>query len=313
MKSITIRVVFAIVLVIAIFAGTSFFGYNVKNQNVLLIQFGEVVDIKTEPGIYFKIPFIQTTKTIYVGERLYDLPSSEVITADKKTMSANCYITWKITDSKKYYQTLSSESVAQGRIDVAVYNSMKNVISSIDQEQVISGKDGSLGEAILKKISMEQYGITITANEIKVLDLPEANKNAVYERMISERKAIAAEYRANGERDAKNIRSETDAYVRQLISEAQVVAAKSEAKGESEYYKILADAYEASEDRKNFYNFMIGIEAMKKSLVNGGTITIDQNSPLYDILIDNWDQSTMTEKRVEKSNPNENIETETEN
>lgn len=309
MKGITVRVILAIVLLIAISAGTSFFGYNVKNQNILIIQFGEVVDIKTEPGIYFKIPFIQSTKSIYVGERLYDLPSSEVITADKKTMSANCYVTWKITDPKKYYQTLSSESVAQGRIDVVVYNSMKNVISSIDQDKVISGKDGSLGEAILKKISMEQYGIAITANEIKVLDLPEANKNAVYERMISERKAIAAKYRANGEKDAKNIRSQTDAYVRELISNAQVVAAESEAEGESEYYKILAEAYGASPDSTNFYNFMIGIEAMKKSLENGGTITIDQNSPLYDILIDNWDQST---EIVEDSNPKKNIETETE-
>lgn len=278
-------IVFSVIAILVIFIGTSFFGYNTKNNNVLIVQLGEVVDTKTEPGIYFKIPIIQTTKNIYVGERLYDIPSSEVITSDKKSMIANCYVTWKITDPKKYYQTLSSEAVAQGRIDVVVYNAMKNVISSTSQDDVIGGKDGSLGETIMKKISMEQYGITITANEIKVLDLPDVNKDAVYNRMISERNAIAAEYKANGERDAKNIRSAADAKARTLISDAQVIAASAKAEGESGYFKTLADAYGASPERQEFYNFIIGLDAMKESLTNGGTIAIDKDSPLYNILI----------------------------
>lgn len=275
----------AVIAILVILVGTSFFGYNTKNHNVLLIQFGEVVSTKSDPGIYFKLPIIQKAKSIYVGEQLYDVPASEVITSDKKSMIANCYVTWQITDPKKYYQTLSSESVAQGRIDVAVYNAMKNVISSISQDEVISGKDGSLGDNILKKISMEKYGIAITANEIKVLDLPDSNKTAVYERMISERNAIAAEYTANGDKNAQNIRSVTDAQVRTLVSEAQVIAAEAQAKGESEYFRILAEAYSSSPDRQEFYNFIIGLDAMKESLVNGGTITIDKDSPIYDILI----------------------------
>ena len=280
MKKNVTTIVFSVIAILVIFIGTSFFGYNTKNNNVLIVQLGEVVDTKTEPGIYFKIPIIQSTKKIYVGERLYDIPSSEVITSDKKSMIANCYVTWKITDPKKYYQTLSSEAVAQGRIDVVVYNAMKNVISSTSQDDVIGGKDGSLGETIMKKISMEQYGITITANEIKVLDLPDVNKEAVYNRMISERNAIAAEYKANGERDAKNIRSVADAKARTLISDAQVIAATTKAEGESEYFKTLADAYGASPERQEFYNFIIGLDAMKESLTNGGTIAIDKDSPL---------------------------------
>lgn len=284
MKKNVRTIIFSVIAILVIFVGTSFFGYNTKNNNVLIIQFGEVVDTKTEPGIYFKIPIIQTTKNVYVGERLYDIPSSEVITSDKKTMIANCYVTWQITDPKKYYQTLSSEAVAQGRIDVVVYNAMKNVISSTSQDDVIGGKDGSLGATILNRISMDQYGIDITANEIKVLDLPDVNKEAVYNRMISERNAIAAEYKANGERDAKNIRSAADAKARTLVSDAQVIAATTQAEGESEYFKTLADAYGASAERQEFYNYMIGLDAMKESLANGGTIAIDQNSPLYNIL-----------------------------
>lgn len=285
MKKIVRNVILALVAIFLITVGTSFFGYALKNHNILILQFGEVVDQKTEPGIFFKLPIIQNTKDIFVGERLYDLPASEVITSDKKTMIANCYVTWQVTDPKKYYQTLSSESVAQGRIDVAVYNAMKNVISATSQDEVISGKDGSLGANILQKISMEQYGITINQMEIKVLDLPNENKDAVYNRMISERNAIAAEYRANGERDAKNIRSATDAQVRTIISDAQVIAANTIAEGETEYFQTLAEAYGASQERTDFYNFMIGLDAMKESLANGGTITIDKDSPLYDILV----------------------------
>lgn len=285
MKKATKRIILSILTILVILVGTSFFGYNTKNHTALILQFGEVVDTKADPGIFFKLPIIQKSKSIYVGENLYDVPSSEVITSDKKSMIANCYVTWQITDPKKYYQTLSSESVAQGRIDVAVYNAMKNVISSITQDAVISGKDGSLGDTILNKISMEKYGIAITANEIKVLDLPDSNKKAVYDRMISERNVIAAEYTANGAKNAQNIKSATDAQVRKLVSEAQVIAANTKAEGDSQYFKILADSYSSSPDRQEFYNFIIGLDAMKESLSKGGTITLDKDSPIYDILI----------------------------
>ncbi len=287
MKKNILKISIAIISILAILIVSTIFSYNVKEQDILVIQFGKVVDVKTEPGIFLKVPFIQSLKKIYVGERLYDAPSSEVITSDKKTMMANCYVTWEITDTKKYYQTLSSESVAQSRIDVAVYNAMKNVISSTPQDDVINGKDGSLGTNILKKINLEEYGITSTTIEMKLLDLPSDNKNAVYQRMISERQAIAAEYKANGEKESRNIRSATDAKVRTTISDAQVIAANTEAEGEKEYFQILADAYGASPERKEFYNFIVGLEAIKNSLAKGGTIVIDENSPIYSIINNN--------------------------
>lgn len=278
-------IVVSVLAIFVILVGTSFFGYNTENHNVLIVQLGEVVDVVQEPGVFFKVPIIQTTKSIYVGEQLYDIRESEVITSDKKNMITNCYVTWQITDVKKYYQTLSSSSVAQGRIDVTVYNAIKNVISSITQEEVISGKDGTLSDKILSRCSMEQYGIEITKAEVKLLDLPSDNKDSVYKRMISEREAIVAEYKANGDKESKNIRSATDAQVRQIVSEAEVTAAETEAEGENEYFRILAEAYGASPERQEFYNFIIGLEAMKESLSKGGTITIDENSPLYNILI----------------------------
>lgn len=284
-KNVAIITASIIAVLAVIFVGLVSFHHNVQDQEVLVLQFGKVVDVKEEPGVYFTIPFIQSKKEIFVGERLYDLPSTEVITADKKTMISNCYVIWRINDSKKYNQTLSSEAVAQSRINTATYNAMKNYISATNQEDVIGGKDGSLGSNILKKItSLSQYGIEITQMEIKILDLPNDNKEAVYSRMISERKTIAAEYKAEGEKEANTVKTQADADVKKIVSEAEVKAADVIAEGEKQYYNILAESYGKSAERREFYNFMIELEAMKESLKNGGTVVVDRNSPLYEIL-----------------------------
>ena len=284
-KNIAIIATSIVAVLLVVFLGLVSFHHNKKDQEVLILQFGKVVDVKEDPGVYLTIPFVQSTKEIFVGERLYDLPSTEVITADKKTMISNCYVIWRIDDAQKYNQTLSSEAVAQSRINTATYNAMKNYISSTNQEDVIGGKDGSLGSNILKKItSLSQYGIEITQMEIKVLDLPNDNKEAVYSRMISERNAIAAEYKAEGDKEANTIKTQADADVKKIVSDAEVKAADVIADGEKQYYSILADSYGKSAERREFYNFMIELEAMKESLKNGGTVVIDENSPLYDIL-----------------------------
>jgi membrane protease subunit HflC len=284
-KKAIFSIVVAIILAILLGGVAVAVNYNEPNYSTLVFQFGQIKQVEDEVGVFFINPIIQSTKQIFTGERLYDISQSEVITSDKKTMIADCYVTWKVTDVKKFYQTLSSESLALSRIDAAVYNGMKNVISSTTQDDVISGKDGSLSDTILSKVdSLASYGITVTKIEMKLLDLPSENKNSVYSRMISERQVIAAEYEANGQRDAQNIRSATDATVRQTISEAEVIAAQTEAEGEAEYFSILADAYSGSKSKTEFYNFYMSLEALKESLQNGGTMVIDKTSPLYEIL-----------------------------
>lgn len=284
-KKMVSSIVFAMIAILVIIVVGSCIHYNEPNNNVLVFQLGQVIKVNKSTGLYMTAPIIQSKKTIYTGENMYDVPSSEVITSDKKTMICNCYVTWKVVDAKKYYQALSSESVAQSRIDVAVYNAMKNVISSTKQDDVISGKDGSLGDTILNRVtSLSQYGIEITKLEMKLLDLPSDNKAAVYNRMISERNAIAAEYTANGEKEATTIKAQTDATVRQTVSDAEVIAANTKAEGESEYFRIMAEAYSSSAEKREFYNYIIGLEALKESLRNGGTITITPDSPIYSIL-----------------------------
>lgn len=254
-----------------------------QNEYKLIRQFGKVSRVISSPGISLKIPFVQTAATLPKETLLYDLAPSDVITADKKTMISDSYVLWRIADPLKFAQTLNS-SIENGesRINTAVYNATKNAISSIPQDQVITSRDGELSEAVMASIggSMGQYGIEIMKFETKQLDLPDDNKEAVYERMISERDNIAATYTAEGNSEAKVIRNTTDKEVAIMISDAKKQAEILKAEGEQEYMKILAQAY-GEEGRSEFYSFVRSLDALKTSMKgNDKTIILLEDSPI---------------------------------
>ena len=257
-----------------------------ENEYTLIKQFGKVERIVPNAGLSFRIPFIQTTDTLPKTMLLYDLTASDVITQDKKTMVVDSYVLWKITDPLKFTQTLTSITNAEGRINTIVYNSMKNIISSMTQSEVISSRDGALSQAIMQNIgtSVEQYGIRFVSIETKHLDLPSDNKAAVYERMISERNNIAASYTANGESEAKMIRTKTDNEIVVSVSEAEAQAEKIIAEGEAEYMKILSEAYNTP-DRAEFYTFVRALDAAKKSMKGDKTLILPKDSPLAELFI----------------------------
>ncbi|MBQ7859854.1 MAG: protease modulator HflC [Faecalibacterium sp.] len=257
-----------------------------QNEYTVVRQFGKVVQIHSTPGVSFKLPIVQTTETLPNTLLLYDLPISDVITQDKKTMVADSFALWRIDDPQKFIQSLNgSVSNAESRLSTIVYNAMKNVISSRTQTEVISGRDGELAADIRSAVgtSLDQYGILLVAVETKHLDLPDDNKSAVYQRMISERENIAAGYTAEGESEAQMIRSETDKEVEITISEAEAEAEKRIAEGEAEYMRILSDAY-ADPSKAEFYNYVRALDAAKASLAGGGnTLILSQDSPLAQI------------------------------
>lgn len=257
-----------------------------QNEYTVVRQFGEVIDIRSAPGVSWKLPFIQTAGTLPNTVLLYDLPISDVITQDKKTMVADSFVLWKIEDPKLFIQSLNgSISNAESRLSTLVYNSMKNIISSRSQSDVISGRDGELAADIRAGVgdTLSQYGIEVIAVETKHLDLPDDNKEAVYQRMISERGNIAASYTAQGESDAQKIRSETDRQVQVMLSEARAQAEILIAEGEAAYMSILADAYSAPE-KAEFYSFVRALDAAKLSLAGGNkTLFLSKDSPLAQI------------------------------
>ena len=257
-----------------------------QNEYKLIRQFGKVDRVISSSGISFKIPFIESTQSLPKATLLYDLAASDVITKDKKTMISDSYVLWKISDPLKFAQTLnSSVESGESRINTAVYNATKNAISSMSQDQVITSRDGELSDMVMEAIgtNMDQYGIELLKFETKQLDLPDDNKEAVYERMISERDNIAATYKAEGNSEAKVIRNKTDKEVAIQISDAKKQAEILEAEGEQEYMKILAQAY-GEEDRSEFYSFVRSLDALKTSMKGEDkTVILSADSPIAQI------------------------------
>ena len=308
-----------VILAFGLFLSSVIVTYD--NEYKLIRQFGKVQRTVSDSGISFKVPILQTVNTIPKDIQLYDLAPSDVITSDKKTMVVDSYVLWRVTDPLKFAQTLSFSVVnAENRIDTIVYNATKNAISNMTQEEVIRSRDGemtisvqesesggndltvsedgsiseshtqkvkikSLTEEIMDNISdvENQYGIEITTVEVKKLDLPDDNKEAVYTRMISERENIAAQYQAEGEAAAQVIRNTTDKEVAISISQAEAEAEKIVAEGEAEYMRILSDASNES-DRMEFYSFVRSLDAAKNSLQGDNkTLILDSDSPIAQI------------------------------
>ncbi len=286
MKKKSRLIIAAFVLLAAIVVAESSFVVTYPNEYTIIKQFGKIESVRREPGLSFKVPFIQTAETIQNEVLLYDLAVSDVMTKDKKSMIADCFVLWRIEDPYKYTQTLSAQkSNAEFRIDNIVYNSLKNVISSLSQEEVISGRDGQLTQTIMENIgdTLEQYGITLLAVETKSLDLPDENKSAVYERMISERNNIAATYQAEGQEEAKEISNNTTAEIIVMQSEADAQAAEIIGKGEAEYMRILSDAYNDPE-KADFYLFLRSLDAAKATMRGDNkTLIINETSPIAQI------------------------------
>ena len=282
-KGLIIALVILVILIIAVGSAT----YVVhQNEYGVVYEFGAVVDVKETPGLYFKIPFVQTTSTLPKTKLLYDLPISDVITADKHSMVLDSFALWRISDARLFIETLSgSISNAESRINAIVYNALKTVISSQNQEAIISGRDGEVVRLVMENIgsSFERYGIEMLAVETKTLDLPDDNKSAVYTRMISERNNIAASYTAEGEAEAKRIRNEADKQVEITLSKAKSEAETVKAAGDAEYMRILANVYD-TEDEAEFYGFMIALDALGSSMTGAEkTLILSPDSPIAKI------------------------------
>ena len=259
-------------------------------------QFGEIVRVEENDGsslgISFKMPFVQTETSISAKTYLSDLAPSDVMTSDKKSMIADCFVMWEIEDPLLFTRKLSgSVTNAESRIGSNVYNALKNVISSLSQEELISGRDGDLATLITNSLgtTLNGYGIKVIKIETKMLDLPDENKEAVYTRMISERNNIAASYEAQGKQEAQEIMNDTSEKVTVLLAKAEKEAATLIAEGEAEYMRILSEAYN-NKDKADFYSFVRQLDAMKATLKSGeNKIVLDKDSPIAEFFYNGID------------------------
>ena len=261
-----------------------------ENQYACTFRFSEIVETKAEAGLYFKIPFVDEVQYFPKTTMLYDIPPSEVLTSDKQNMTVDCYILWKISDPQQFYRALGTTARAEERLNAITYNALKTAMGTLAQADIINMNDGAERNDIYEGITTtvdsqaKTYGIQVEDVKIKQFDLPESNLNAVYSRMISERNQMAEKYTADGNYEASIIRNDVDKQVNIIVSNAEAEAAKLEAEGEAEYMRLLAEAYDTP-DKKEFYEFTLALDALKKSLSgNEKTIILDADSELARIL-----------------------------
>lgn len=290
MKKIDKKILIIPCLILVAFLLNSAMVVTQPGEYRVIKQFGKIVRVETNDGttagISWRIPFLQTETSISSKLIMSDLAASDVMTSDKKSMISDCFVLWRIEDPVKFIQKLSgSQQNAESRISSNVYNALKNVISSLTQEELISGRDGELAELLTEKLgtNLEAYGIKVEKIETKMLDLPDENKTAVYNRMISERNNIAASYTAQGEQQAQEIKNATDEEVTILLAQAQKEADTIIAEGEAEHMRILSQAYNTS-SKAEFYSFVRQLDAMKATLAEGeNTIVLDKDSPIAEL------------------------------
>ena len=290
MKKIDKKMALIPCLILGLFLLNSAMVVTQPGEYRVIKQFGKIVRVETNDGstagISWRVPLLQTETSITSKVIISDLAASDVMTSDKKSMISDCFVLWKIEDPVKFIQKLSgSQQNAESRISSNVYNALKNVISSLTQEELISGRDGELSELLTKKLgtNLGAYGIKVEKIETKMLDLPDENKTAVYNRMISERNNIAASFTAQGEQQAQEIKNATSEQVTVLLAQAQKEADTIVAEGEAEYMRILSQAYDTS-SKAEFYRFVRQLDAVKATLAEGeNTIVLDKDSPIAEL------------------------------
>ena len=258
---------FLIIFTIAIaFLGlNSLFTMNEKQQG-LVLQFWEPKRVIQKSGLHFKLPLIQNVVRYDIRILEYDLPIEEVIAVDKKRMLIDSFTRFKITDPLEFYKTVGTESSVRNRLNSNVISSLRRVVGRVTLEELLSEERSDIMENIKVEVNNEasRFGIEVVDVRIRRADLPEANSQAIYERMISERVREAKEFRAKGSEVAQKIRAEAD-------KEKTVILAEAAKKGEIDAVNIYANAFEQDPD---FYSFYRSMQAYGKVLGEDGTTMI---------------------------------------
>ena len=256
----------------------SFLGLNSlftmdERQQGLVLQFGEPKRVIQSSGLHFKLPLIQNVVRYDVRILEYDLPIEEVIAVDKKRMLIDSFTRFKITDPLEFYKTVGTESSVRNRLNSNVISSLRRVVGRVTLEELLSEERSNIMENIKVEVNNEasRFGIEVVDVRIRRADLPEANSQAIYERMISERVREAKEFRAKGSEIAQKIRAEADKERTVILAEATKKSEILRGEGESQSVNIYANAFQQDPE---FYSFYRSMQAYGNVLGEDGTTMI---------------------------------------
>ena len=271
--------VVAILLIVAIVLGYSTLFTVSQTQQALVVRLGKPVRVITNPGLNFKVPFVDSV--IYIDKRILNIesPAQEVIAASQdnsatgdqagERLVVDAYARYRITDPLKYYQTVGV-SGSDSQLAILLNSALRRVLGAATLTDVVRDKRDELMAKMRDQIDRDAkpYGIQIIDVRIRRADLPEQNSQAVYQRMQTERQREAAEFRAQGSQKSQEIRAKADRDVTVLLAEANSHAEQIRGQGDSERNRIFADAYTRDQD---FFSFYRSMQAYDKSMQRGDT------------------------------------------
>ncbi|WP_424766461.1 protease modulator HflC [Paenibacillus sp. sgz302251] len=263
--------------------------YVVKEgEYKVVLRFGEAMRVAPEPGLKFKIPFIENVSMLPKYQMTYESSPTTILTKDQKPIVVDNYTVWRITNASEFLRTVQTVSGGVQRLDEAVYNSVRRKLSEVNYDNIISENTerGNINDEITRDVvealKRDSYGIEVIDVRIKRTDLPEENKQSVYNRMISDRQSIAARYLSEGDEESRKITSKADRTATELIAQAEADSKKIIAEGEGEAARIYNQAYGSD---PQFYNFYRTLESYVTTLQNEPVIMIPIDSPYAKILL----------------------------
>lgn len=259
-----------------------------QRQNAIVFRLGEVVSIKKEPGLYFKVPLLDNVRYFDVRILTIDTPEPQLfLTSEKKNVQVDLFVKWRISDVRQYFVSIVSgtagngEALAATRLLQTINQGLRDEFGRRTVHDVVSGERDKVMDLMRKKANEDasKIGIEVIDVRLKRVDLPEAVTESVYQRMVAERTRVANELRSTGFAESERIRAEADKTRAVMIAEAYKDAQKVKGDGDAKAAAIYAKAYEQSPE---FYTFYRSLDAYKAGFKSkGDVLVLDPNSDFF--------------------------------
>jgi membrane protease subunit HflC len=257
-----------------------------QRQTVIVLQLGEMVGVKTAPGLYFKIPLIQNVR--YFDSRILTFDSVEperFITAEKKNVMVDSFVKWRIADVKQYYVSVGGDEIrAKTRLMQTVNSSMREEFGKRTINEVVSGERDKIMNTLRQKADLDarKIGVQVLDVRLKRVDFPTEISESVYRRMDAERKRVANELRATGNAESEKIRADADRQREVTLADAYRDAQKIKGDGDAKSSAIYAAAFGRNAE---FYAFYRSMDAYKQSFKNKSDVMVmDPSSAFFKYL-----------------------------
>ncbi|EPR35148.1 HflC protein [Alkalidesulfovibrio alkalitolerans DSM 16529] len=249
-----------------------------QTERAIVLQLGRPLDGVREPGLHFKLPFVQNAVLFDIRVLDYDTKPSEVITRDKKTMVVDNYVKWRIVEPLQFYRTVRTIPRAEARMDDIVYSEMREALGRFSLIEIVAMNRAEIMQQVTasSKLLLEELGVEILDVRIKGTDLPAENERAIFGRMRAEREREAKQYRSEGMEEAAKIKAATDRERSIILAEAERQGEILRGEGDADATRIYAETLSRNPD---FYEFNRSLEAYRQSMKSNARIILTPESP----------------------------------